>query len=73
MATRKKTKTEKLFSDTSRDYHTKPQANFRMSENALGLIEALKTFYGIGRADVVEMAVRQLARKASNEGFHIPG
>lgn len=66
---KRSSKTAKLFSDTTRDYHTKPQANFRMSQDALDLIDALKAFYGIGRADVVEMAVRQLARKAAGEGF----
>lgn len=65
-------RTAKLFSDTSRDYHLKPQANFRMSQDALDLIDALKKFYGVGRADVVEMAVRMLARKAAvDEGFSI--
>lgn len=65
----KPSKTAKLFSDRSRDYHTKPQANFRMSNDALDLIQQLCSFYGIGRADVVEMAVRQLARKAYSEGM----
>lgn len=66
---RKHSKTAKLFSDTARDYHTKPQASFRMSQQAIDLIDSLKTFYGIGRADVIEMAIRQLARKAGAEGF----
>jgi hypothetical protein len=65
----KPSKTAKLFSDKSRDYHQKPQANFRMSHEALALIDALTKFYGLGRADVVEMAVRQLARKAHTEGM----
>lgn len=63
-------KTAQLFNDDTRDYHTKPQANFRMSKAALDLIDALKEFYGVGRADVVEIAVRHLARKAAAEGFN---
>lgn len=45
------------------DYHTKRQASLRLSEEGHELLDACKDQLGIGRADVVEMAVRLLSKK----------
>jgi hypothetical protein len=48
----------------------KNPTSFRLSEEALGLIGRLAETLGISRTSVVEMAVRQLARRELGDAAH---
>lgn len=47
------------------DYHTKPQTQLRLSEEARELLDACTKELGVGKSDVVEIAIRLLAKKHS--------
>lgn len=45
------------------DYHTKKQIGVRLTDAGHGFLDALVVHLGIGKADVIEMGLRELARK----------
>lgn len=51
--------THNTISADSKDYHTKAQANLRLSSDAVAMLRALASFYGLGMNGVVEMLVRE--------------
>ena len=49
---------------TSKKAAPKKGTSYRLSQEALAKIAALQTHYGLSARAVIEMAVRELARKA---------
>jgi len=54
----------KMEKPTSKKAAPKKGTSYRLSQEALAKIAALQTHYGLSATAVIEMAVRELARKA---------
>lgn len=54
--------------DSSTDYHTKRQIATRLTEDGHALISALAKKLGVGKGDVIELGLRELAKR---EGVRI--